>query len=280
MARGNIVNVPVDIVPTITMLPRTMEDSHIIAIKFKRRKQYKKNEFKENIRPKAVWIAIHYLLENSQLFRDEGIQLDTTWLETIYQTESDNQQFIEECEFDVVIPDEQNQQQSVDQEQDTQEQPANQPLEKSEEQQAQDQDNTDGFEEINEDAEELGNIDRDTLLHDPEIPMELTFAPGEGQIPIGLSYDDNAEYLSFPTIFCGQKRPSNAQREEPVHYSDICKYELRAVDRRVATHIPNLFFKMKKIQAKTITDVVSLSIRRCQTKGKHVTAGDILSEES
>ena len=55
----------------------------------------------------------------------------------------------------------------------------------------------------------------DTMLDDyepiipqpdePLIPQELTFAPGEGQIPVSMFKDD----LAFPTIFCGQKRPDN-----------------------------------------------------------------------
>ncbi len=42
---GNVVNVPVDIAPTVTMLPRMLNDTKTIAIKFKWRKQYKKCEF-------------------------------------------------------------------------------------------------------------------------------------------------------------------------------------------------------------------------------------------
>ncbi len=44
------------------------------------------------------------------------------------------------------------------------------------------------------------------------IPDELTFAPGEGQIPVSVFMDENAEYLAFPAIFCGKKRPSNNER--------------------------------------------------------------------
>ena len=57
----------------------------------------------------------------------------------------------------------------------------------------------------------------DTILdnYDPTVPtcggflslQEITFAPGEGSV----FNDDNTEYLSFPTIFCGQKRPDNRE---------------------------------------------------------------------
>ena len=57
----------------------------------------------------------------------------------------------------------------------------------------------------------------------------ITFAPGEGQHPLSLYHDADSEYLCFPTIFCGQRRPSKEERTVPVHYSDIVKWELRSV---------------------------------------------------
>ncbi|KAJ8049125.1 hypothetical protein HOLleu_01729 [Holothuria leucospilota] len=99
----------------------------------------------------------------------------------------------------------------------------------------------------------------------------LTFAPGENQQPLSLLQDDDAEYLAFPSIFCGQRRPNNSERHHPVHYSDICKWELRSVDRRVASSVPNIFFKLKKVEMQNIKNKVSLALRRCKTVGKKYT---------
>lgn len=33
--------------------------------------------------------------------------------------------------------------------------------------------------------------------------VKLSFSPGEGQTPLGLYQDKNAEYLSFSTNYCG-----------------------------------------------------------------------------
>ena len=99
-------------------------------------------------------------------------------------------------------------------------------------------------------------MDKDTILDEHEIPQkhfsldesseeppgEITFAPGEGQKPISVFLDENAEYLAFLTIICGECRPDNKDRHIPVHYSDICKYKLQSVDRRAAINIQNLFF--------------------------------------
>ena len=85
----------------------------------------------------------------------------------------------------------------------------------------------------------------DTLVDDENLENKcdnfITFAPGEGQHPLSLYHDADVEYLCFPTIFCGQRRPSKEERIVPVHYSDIVKWELRSVDRRAAQSVPNIF---------------------------------------
>ena len=106
----------------------------------------------------------------------------------------------------------------------------------------------------------------------------LSVAPGEGQRPLSMYRDPHSEYLAFPTIFCGQKRIDNSERHTPVYYSDICKWELRCVDRRVALHVPNIFYKMKKLQIDQVCSKVHRAVRRCKTKGKSYTAGYILKD--
>ena len=119
--------------------------------------------------------------------------------------------------------------------------------------------------------EDFNVIHRDTLLHDPQVthldpemcPSSLTYAPGEGCKPLSIFQDKDVEYLAFPTIFCGQRR---REQKHSVPYSDICKYELRSVDRRVAKNIPNMFFKLKKVQMKSVMAKRSLLMQRCKTK--------------
>ena len=92
--------------------------------------------------------------------------------------------------------------------------------------------------------------------------------------------DKYSEYLSFPTIFCGKRRrPDNKERKIPVPYGTVCKWELRCQDRRVAMSVPNIFYKLKKLQIKQIQDTASISLRKCKTKGKNYTAGDLKSED-
>ena len=137
---------------------------------------------------------------------------------------------------------------------------------------------------MNEVDEDSNVIHHDTLLHEEDIPHadpksfphELIFAPGEGHKPMSIFQDVDVEYLAFPTIFCGQRRKENRYK---VNYSDVCKYELQSVDRRVATNVPNVFFKFKKVQMKSVMAKKSLLIHRCKRKGKDICARDILDDD-
>ena len=85
-----------------------------------------------------------------------------------------------------------------------------------------------------------------TLLQEPDITENveniISFAPGEGNNPFGIFMDKDSEFLSFLTIYCGKPRADNKDRTTPVHYSTICKWELRSQDRRVAQSVPNIFY--------------------------------------
>ena len=112
--------------------------------------------------------------------------------------------------------------------------------------------------------EDSNAIHRNTLWHvsntyanDPEYPTELTFAPGEGHTPVSIFDDVDVEYLAFPTIFCGQRQKENIKK---LNYSDICKYELQSVDGCVTKNVPNVFFKFKKVQTKSVLAEKSLAV--------------------
>ena len=150
------------------------------------------------------------------------------------------------------------------------------PVESSSNDQPASDSESDAFSEIDDDNE----TPIMTLLDEQNFDKNevLSVAPGEGQKPLSFFKDPDAEYLAFPTLFCGQKRVANSDRHVPVYYSDICKWELRCVDRRIALHVPNIFFKMKKLQIEQVCSKVHLAVRRCKTKGKSYTAGYILKD--
>ena len=63
---------------------------------------------------------------------------------------------------------------------------------------------------------------------DNKYDQVFTFAQGEGQHPLSLYQDKDAEYLCFPSIFCARRPTSKDERSVPIHYSDIVKWELRS----------------------------------------------------
>ena len=83
-------------------------------------------------------------------------------------------------------------------------------------------------------------------------------------------------YPSQP--FLWTKRPDDREQFVNVYCSDICKYELHCVDRHAAGIVPNLFFKLKKLQMKHIFDKVMLAIWWCKPKLKQIKVKDVLND--
>ena len=106
----------------------------------------------------------------------------------------------------------------------------------------------------------------------------LTLASGEGKIPVFR--DPLAEYLVFPTKFCGQTRPSNSERRRDVHTSDIFKAELKHKEKQVCLDPANIFWKAKHLQIQKFTSRITLALRRVVgSKQQNITAERLLDKE-
>ena len=260
--KGNVINVPVDIQPTINCLPRPMDENFTVAIQLKKKLSYKTVDFKENVRPFRVLTALHWLVNNSEFYKNSGIAVNDNWHQEVTENAEETvKEFLEVTAGQ------------------TNSQKKNQ-INKDASITANDWTETDGYDsdhysEIDAN-DQVGNVD--TLVDDADIENKydqvFTFAPGEGQHPLSLYLDKDAEYLCFSSIFCGQRRPENEDRLVQLYYSDIVKWELRSVDRRAAQSVPNIFFKHKKLQMKQISDKVNLAVRRCKNKGKKITVAE------
>ena len=256
--KGNVISVPVDIQPTINCLPRPMDENFTVAIQLKKKLPYKKVDFKENVRPLRVLTALHWIMKNSELYKKSGIIVDDNWFQEVTESAEDTvREFLEVSKEQCKDKD------NAENEKQKQDKTNLNDIE------APNDYDSDHYSEVDAN-EQVGNID--TLVDDADIDNKydkvFTFAPGEGQHPLSLYQDKDAEYLCFPTIFCGQTPPSRDERLVPVNYSDIVKWELRSVDRRAAQSVPNIFFKHKKLQMKQISDKVNLAVRRCKKEVK------------
>ena len=243
---GNVVNVPADVNSIVNTLPRPINESQIIPIKLKRKLSYKHHYLFQNVRPRKVLEAAKYLVETSE--HDDWEEFVNSSTDQI-----DELHFSEPTEEPANNTEQLNSKAITDSKNDN-------------------DDNDDGWTEV----EDRPSGVTDTLLQEPDMPENvekiMSFAPGEGNRPLGIYMDKESEFLSFPTIYCGQTRADNKERTTPVHYSTVCKWELRSQDRRVAQSVPNIFYKLKNLQIKQIQNSASISLRKCKTKGKKYTA--------
>ena len=270
MVVGNVVHVPNDIASTVQVLPRLCEDMGTVTVNLKRKKCYKTSVFTQNVRPTHVVKALDYLVKHSEMYQRYNIQIPS-WLQHLDNSDHPNLQFFEG-----------NQSQAV---------PTNTPTDAMQDESVEDDD--DPFEDA---QPSHGNMD--TLLAEHIVTDHcdthlssnqqfqpstastheiLNLAPGEGKIPVFK--EPKAEYLAFPTIFCGQERPDNDERTRKVYISDLYKAELRNVDPRVCLNIPNILWRGKSLQFQHVASKVTLALRRIPgAKHKSVTAQMLLDQ--
>ena len=94
---GSICHVPVDVAPTVNSLPHDLEENDTISVKLKPKRSYKHHVLAENIRQNKVLKGLHYLLQHSEMFQKENIQINAAWLRKV-TTEYRN-----ECPMNQVI---------------------------------------------------------------------------------------------------------------------------------------------------------------------------------
>ena len=74
--KGNVVNVPVDIKPTINSLPRRLDENITVPVKLKKRFSFERVDYHENVRPTKILIALHWLINNSEFYQNTIIKVD------------------------------------------------------------------------------------------------------------------------------------------------------------------------------------------------------------
>ena len=87
--KGNVINVPADIQPTVNCLSRPMDENFTVAVQLKKKLSYKKVDFKENVRPLRVLTALHWLVNNSELYKKSGIVVDDNWFQEVTESAED-----------------------------------------------------------------------------------------------------------------------------------------------------------------------------------------------
>ena len=221
--------------------------------------QYKSSALSLNVRPYKILQAANWLAANSNLYREHGISFSEDMIarcNITLQNETESED-TSQASCDEQISDTCNAERSAGKET---------------------SEIHDDWSEV--DAEIPAGV-TDTMLTatdflgDDERQQIYNIAPGEGSVPLSIFRDKYSEELAYPGIFLGQKRPENEQRLVDVHYSDICKSELRRSDRRAAMCVENIFFKTKKLQMKILLGKSQIAMRKCKGKNRCLTAGQL-----
>ena len=187
---GNIVNVPSYVSSTVHCLPRPLSEFQTIPIKLKRRLSYKHHYQFQNVRSKRVLDAAKYLVDTSDVFKGEGIEVPNEWLDDINSTNNEDWQEFVQNPADEALP------------KDETEDVCNDNISNT---------GVDSQDKVIHDSDNWCEVEErpsgvtDTLLQESNIVENadriISFAPSEGYKPLGIFLDKDSEYLSFPSIF-------------------------------------------------------------------------------
>lgn len=202
---GNVVNVPANVNTTVNFLPRSLHKSQTIHIKLKRRLSFKHCYQFQNIRPTKVIEAAEYLINTSELYQNEGIQVADAWLDTL-NTSDEWSEFVEKQDIQNTKNTAKNELTDVNESVNNGSKYVN--TRKA------DHSDTLKFSDSGNDSEDewcelpdrpLGVMD--TMLQEPDVTEcadnVISFAPREGNKPLGIFIDRDSEFLAFPSIYCG-----------------------------------------------------------------------------
>ena len=81
--KGNVVNVPIDLKDTTSFLPRSLDESNVMAVKLNKRIIYKSYYLYHYVRPEKVWKAL-MSLKGTSLYRN--VDVDQQWFRKTLQS--------------------------------------------------------------------------------------------------------------------------------------------------------------------------------------------------
>ena len=94
---------------------------------------------------------------------------------------------------------------------------------------------------------------------------QINIAPTEGYMPLGIFQDKYSKEMSFPSLFYGEKRPDDIEKN--FSYQKIAQWEVLHIDHDFAYHTTNLFYKAIHIILNQAFNSIWVRIRKGQLKG-------------
>ena len=241
--KGNIVNVPIDVNETEKILPRQISSCSVLHLALMRKLEYKHPYIFETVRPDKVYSACKYLI-TTPVYKEEGITLSEEWENISSPVCFQESELPKPQPTDIDDPDNQ------------------------------EMDSLDTDDEETRVAGASSYPEQTMLIDDDDFMSHaVKHAPAEGKRPISLLWDLHAEELTFPTIYCGQKRNVNTK----LTYTDVAKSEALNFDRR-GCKPHKLLYSFKKSQQQQVRDSITISLRK-RSNLQDVTAGKLLDPD-
>lgn len=237
--KGMVINVPTDLGRIQTQLPRDFSVDKTVMVNIKRRLRYKKCYESENVRPHKILSALQYLTTHETLWRRSGVQLRPEFLEVLLPSSRSADP--------VALSNDSK--------------PDPERISESSE---------DSDDEVlsEDDAPDVHAFRDETMIDDGAVDenvrmASIDVAPGEGQRPLSLYLDKNAEEMASPDIFSGYARP-----ECKYSFKKICRVKMRHYKRLVAQRPCNIFFKVRKLQVLDMQQLSWVRLRKSKLQGK------------
>ena len=288
--KGAAVNVPADLGPACTLLPKLPTDAHIVSLKLKRKLEYKQAYLHDTIRPEKVITALHYLKNNNPLYAD--IEINEDWIRgwqdadndlytRVFAHEGDNGISVNSdkqgCSTQKHMPDINCDDAGVnninESDCDNSDSESNQAKEN----------NTNEIEKEDlialEENCKLRDLPYDTCLQN-ELPEEanqvFSIAPGEGNKPIPLLTDTLFEELANPDKFpYGKDGFADTERDTKLTLKYVNAHLLDQ-DGHFAKDIEYIFAMQYAVEHKQVRDSISIALRQTrghQQVGRNLDAG-------
>ena len=209
-SKGAVVNVPVTVDTSVSLLPRNLDDTSIIHVHLARKSSFIKNYMQGVVRPANVWAAVRYL-QSTPLYIAEDIDIadEEEWTRNnMPESGNDDEAESGNDEEEVVTSNSERVEELIvdgfDFDDDDQVDADQQSEDESESgDERGDEDDEQEEEEAEEDGTDLNAGVQETLLVDNNEVLRI--APAEGNTPLSIIMDQDCDFLAFPKVFFGHK---------------------------------------------------------------------------
>ena len=222
---GPVINVPADPQEACLTLPRNLGQSGIIPVKLKRDIKHKSVVMDDYVNPDKLTKALIWLKENNPYFKN--IVFNDEWFEENYPNHEDF--------FKIYFPND----------------PKLQEFEKAQ----------------NTAKSTMGPSDMPfqscVQQENPDIAdLIVHYAPGQGNKPIPLLQDKNAEVYGFPQLFPLGKGHFNDVRPNKLTMKKYAEHRLFNADRRFASNPEYIFFLQCLVEKEQLHSNISTHMRK------------------